>query len=159
MRSALALLVALSNSACGTVPSDDSVGPDSAPHLAQTIDVLPLCQTYTWEAKVGQVVRQRVTNRVAMIDGIEPDASFSVEACYSSPPVVTYPCPAGTACVGSQWPALPGPHCGRSLGGGLFEAGRLMIQCGYVIQDFDASGAETSHRESASYTSLRVTIY
>jgi len=159
-RPLLPLLLALAMTACGTDPQgDDAPNVDSAPHQAMTIDVMPLCQTYTWEAKAGQVVRQRVTNRMALLDGIGLDTAYSIETCYGQQNISpVFPCPSGMACSGAQGPTLATPFCTRSHRGGYFSDGKLVISCGRIDQTFDASGAETSHSES-SYTGIRVTVY
>jgi hypothetical protein len=153
MRLALAAALALL-AACGTDPAD-GLGPDAVQHQAMTIDVMPLCQTYTWEAKVGQVVRRRVTNRLAVIDDVGPDTAFTVETC---PANVTLPavCPAGMACTGSVQP--PGDGCSRAYRVGSFLGGKLALSCGRIDQVFDETGAETSHSETGP-TTLRLTTY
>jgi hypothetical protein len=155
MRLALAAALALL-AACGTDPADD-LGPDAVQHQAMTIDVMPLCQTYTWEAKVGQVVRERVVNRIAVFPNVGPDTAYSIQTCRAqSQLVVVYACPAGMACTGMQSP--PGSTCARTHRGGAFLDGRLAIVCGTIRQSFDASGAESSRSET-SFDSIQLTTY
>jgi hypothetical protein len=154
---ALAMLAA----ACGTDPmGGDDAEPTVDSALAQpvTIDVMPLCQTYTWEAKVGQVVRERNVIRVATVDGVTPETTFALERCGAAVAdfqVTTPACPAGMTCTGTGGPA--GPACQRLMLGS-FVAGKLTVFCGGIYQRFDATGAESSRGE-IGYDSLRVTVY
>ena len=157
-RVAFALAVLLS--ACGTDPSPgDDVGPDAVSGPPVTIDVLPLCQAFTWEAKVGQVVRQRTTNRVAVFDHLGPTSAFSVETCapgWGAFAVPTRTCPAGSACTGSTGPG--GSQCVTARSSGTFVGGKLTVLCGRVDQTFTASGAEETRSEIA-FDSVRLTTY
>lgn len=159
-RAALIVLALASSSiaACGTDPQGDDTGPDAVAHQPVTMDVMPRCQTFTWEAKMGQIVRRRIVKSVATIDEVGPATSFSIEVC--DPGIgsafATPTCPAGMTCTGSTSPGTP--RCAVSYRAGQFLDGKLLISCGTVEQQFDASGAETLHIEGHP-DSIRLTIY
>jgi hypothetical protein len=159
-RSSLLVLLPIVIAACGndSNPSDD-VGPDALAGPPVTVDVLPLCQTYVWEAKVGQIVRQRITNKVAVLDQVGPETAFLVQLCYGGTPSTHPPCPSGMLCTGATAPTLTGDTCNTYYRGGNFVGGKLVLACGGVNQQFDASGAETVHTETGGYASIKLTTY
>lgn len=152
---ALALVVA-----CGNDPNpSDDIGPDAITGPPVTVDVMPLCQTMTWESKVGQIVRRRQTSKVAVFNEIGPDTAFAVDTCGGSGTngfLGTPTCPAGTTCTGLSAPT--GTQCVRSYRQGTFIDGKLTILCSRVDQMFDDTGAETSHGVFG-YDALRLTTY
>lgn len=154
MRSAFVLAIF---TACGQ--SDASRDPDAGElpvgsdgRTAMTGDVV--CEDYVRTVRYATGGQYVYTYRYGLVRDVTPDDDFTVELCgYYPDPVQSSPCPDGATCTGTSAPA--GSQCHYSYRSGTFVDGKLLVNCGWRLQQFAANGTITSTTESG-YASIRV---
>lgn len=131
---------------------DAGGGPDA--RAAVTIDVV--CQPYVRTVVSANGARQVITYRYGVVDSVGLGNDFAVETC--GPIIVPAPetCPAGSTCTGSSGPV--GASCSQSYKTGSFVDGKLVVSCGFRIEQFAVDGSMTSLTDY-SFTSIRVITY